>query len=351
MTLTAANGVTTVRARNLAKIVAVKALHPLRAVHLLLIAALTWPAMAAADTPVVRVSILQSGTVDWVLQSILHHGDDRAAGVKLERRGLAGTDATRVALLSGDADVIAGDWIWTSRQRAEGEDFAFVPFSSAVGALMVPAESPIGALPDLAGKRLGIAGGPVDKSWLLLRAVTQARHKLAIADAVQASYGAPPLLNQQLRHDRIDAVLTFWHYAARLQADGYRRLVDVRALIEELGGDATLPMIGFVFRAGWADANPSAIKGFVTAVRAAQARLAKSDAEWERLRPLTKARSDAELAALRDAFRAGIPDWSTEQRWQASADAIFAVLAAEGGARLVGKSSELQPGTFWQPSP
>ncbi|MEQ9638713.1 MAG: transporter substrate-binding domain-containing protein [Alphaproteobacteria bacterium] len=327
-----------------------RAPHLSRYVHLMLIFALVWPAVAKAENPVVRVSILQSGTVDWVIQSILHHGDDEAAGIRIERRGLAGTDATRVALLAGDADIIAGDWIWASRQRAEGEDFAFVPYSDAVGALMVPPASEIDGPRDLAGKRLGIAGGPVDKSWLLLRAVAQRRHQFAIADAVDASYGAPPLLNQQLRHGRLDAVLTFWHYAARLEADGYRRVIDVRSLIEELGGGAALPMIGFVFRAGWADEQPKAIAGFVAAVRAAQARLASSDAEWQRLRTVIKPRNETELAALRDAFRAGIPNWDEAEQWPESAAAIFAVLAAEGGARLVGTSTTLQPGTFWRPA-
>ena len=35
------------------------------------------------------------------------------------------------------------DWLWVSRQRAEGGDLTFIPFSSATGSLIVPAASPI----------------------------------------------------------------------------------------------------------------------------------------------------------------------------------------------------------------
>ena len=78
-----------------------------------------------------------------------------------------------MALLSGDVDVIVSDWIWALRQRSEGEDLLFAPYSSALGALMVPAGSPVRSLADLAGRRLGVAGRPIDKSWLLLRAYSR----------------------------------------------------------------------------------------------------------------------------------------------------------------------------------
>jgi NitT/TauT family transport system substrate-binding protein len=280
---------------------------------------------------------------------MLDHGDDKAAGFVLDRRGLASTEASRVALLSGDADMIAGDWIWVSRQRAAGDDFTFLPFSTAVGALVVPAASDIAGIADLVGKRVGIAGGPLDKSWLLLQAVAQRRHGLGIRKVVEASFGAPPLLGEQLRYGRIDAVLTFWHFAARLEAEGYRRVLDVRELIVTLGGSADLPMIGFVFRADWARANPATLAGFVAALRAAQQRLAHDDAEWERLRPLIKPSSDAELVRLRDVFRAGIPP--AEGDWPTAAAAIFSVLSEQGGPKLVGDAPMLQPGTFWRTAP
>ena len=75
-----------------------------------------------------------------------------------------------IAFEGGEADVMVADWIWVARQRAAGKDYVFVPYSRAVGGLVVRDDSGIAALPDLAGKKIGIAGGPLDKSWLILRA-------------------------------------------------------------------------------------------------------------------------------------------------------------------------------------
>ena len=59
-----------------------------------------------------------------------------------------------------------------------------------------------------------------------------------------------------------------------------------------------------------------------------------------------KAADDATFAALRDGYRKGIPRrWGDAER--ADAATLYAVMAKLGGAELVGKSTELQPGTFW----
>src|SRR3546814_5608098 len=97
-------------------------------------------------------------------------------GFHLEVLELASDQATAVALQAGEVDIIVSDWLWVSRQRAEGKRYTFVPFSSSVGSLMVPPDSPIRDLADIKGKKIGVVGGPLDKSWLLLRGLTQRRH-------------------------------------------------------------------------------------------------------------------------------------------------------------------------------
>ncbi|HLB80260.1 MAG TPA: ABC transporter substrate-binding protein, partial [Dongiaceae bacterium] len=93
--------------------------------------------------------VLKFGTVNWELDVIETHGLDKAEGFDLQVVELAGKDATTVALQAGDVDVIVTDWIWVSRARAEGAAFTFVPYSTAVGGLMVPADSPVRTLADL----------------------------------------------------------------------------------------------------------------------------------------------------------------------------------------------------------
>src|SRR5262245_50561261 len=97
----------------------------------------------------VKVGVLKFGTVNWELDVIKANGFDKAAGLDLEVVELANTAATMVALQAGAVDVIVTDWLWVTRQRAEGSRFTFVPFSASVGALMLPPNSAVASLTDL----------------------------------------------------------------------------------------------------------------------------------------------------------------------------------------------------------
>lgn len=300
----------------------------------------------AADLGTVRVGVLQFGTVNWELDVIKTHKLDEAHGFTLEVQKFGSGDATNVALQGGAVDAIVDDYLWVSRQRAHGEMLTFVPYSSTIGALMVPADSSIASLADLKDKKLGVAGGPVDKSWLLIRGLAQKAHDLDLANALEPVYGAPPLLNQKALDGEIDAVLTYWHFAARLEAKGFKRLIDVTDAIKQLGVASNVPQLGYVFQESFAKDHAELIAAFVKASRAAKDRM-KTDAEWNRLRPLTKAEDDATLAALKAGYQAGIVErWGEAE--QADAAKLYDLLAALGGEELVGGAKELTPGTFWQ---
>jgi NitT/TauT family transport system substrate-binding protein len=295
---------------------------------------------------VVRVGALRFGTVAWVLDVARHHRLPAAEGVRLEGVDLAGAPAAQVALQGGRVDVILSDWLWVARQRAaEGTDLTFAPFSTALGALVAPPHSPVAALQDLRGRRLGVAGSPVDKSWLLLRLLALRRHRFDPGDAARVAYGAPPLLNEQLVAGRLDAVLTYWPFVARLEASGMRSVLPMEEVLRALGFAEPLPMVGWTFSAGWAAANGAALAGFARAVQGAAGILAESDAEWRRIAPLTGAADEAQLLRLRAHFRAGIPRrWGAAEREAAAR--LHALLAGIGGESLVGAASRLPPGTF-----
>jgi NitT/TauT family transport system substrate-binding protein len=310
----------------------------------LLLACAAWPS-GAQDLGTVKVGVLEFGTVNWELDVIKHHGLDRERGFTLEVQGFGSGQATNVALQGEAVDAIVDDYLWVSRQRSDGERLTFIPFSSTVGALMVPQGSDIKSLADLEGRRVGIAGGPVDKSWLLLQGLAAKRHGVELAAAVEPVYGAPPLLNEKAQDGELDAVLNYWHFAARLEGKGYRQLVGVEEAIGELGVASVPPQLGYVFYESFAAANPELIAAFADASRAAKELLA-GDAEWERIRPLTKAEDDATFAALKRRFRAGIIErWGEPER--ADAAKVYGVLAELGGAELVGDATALAPGTFW----
>ncbi len=75
----------------------------------------------------VRVGVMQSGTAQWELDVMHHHGLDAAQGIAVSETELVGKDAPAVALQAGSVDVILTDFIWVSRQRRAGADFTFVP--------------------------------------------------------------------------------------------------------------------------------------------------------------------------------------------------------------------------------
>ncbi len=305
-------------------------------------------ASTTAELPEVRVGALQFGTVGWELDVIQHHSLDRAAGIRLTVHPVGSKNAAAVALQSGAVEAIVSDWIWVSRQRGSGRPYVFHPWSMAVGAVMVAPDSGIQRLEDLGGRSIGVAGGPVDKSWLLLRALYRERHGEDLAAAAEPAFGAPPLLNRLALRGDLPAVINFWHYAARLETAGFRPLIGVEDVLAELGVTEPLPLLGWVFSEEWARNHPQLAYGLIEASRAAKQLLAESDAEWQRLRAVTKAEDDATLDALRRRFREGIPPMMGAGQ-VAAAEQVYRILAGEGGTELTGGQPELAPGTFWQP--
>jgi NitT/TauT family transport system substrate-binding protein len=304
----------------------------------------------AADPATVKIGVLKFGTVSWILDTIEANGLDKAEGIELDITPLASTHATTVGLQGRSMEVIVTDWLWVSRERTSGADFTFVPFSTALGAIMVPPDSPIKTLADLKGKTLGVAGGPLDKSWLLIVAYALRTANIDLRTETTQEFGAPPLLAERAKQGEIDAVLNFWPYAARLEALGFTQLIGLEEVVGELGAKGEVAMVGYVFNKKWADKNPKAINGFIRAAEKANELLATSNEEWERLRPLMGAHdptfSDATFDALRRRYREGIPERPIAAE-EADAKVLYQFLRELGGTKLVGSGTELAPGTFW----
>ena len=301
----------------------------------------------AAERPVVRVGTLKFGTVNWELDVIQTHKLDKKNGITLELVPLASKNAAAVALQGGAVDVIVTDWFWVSRQRHDGRDYRFAPYSIAAGGLLARPDAGLSSIADLRGHKIGVAGGQVDKSWLLMRSYAADRLSEDMAEFVEPVYGAPPLLNKLIENNEFPAVLTFWHYQARLKAKGYNTIVTIRDVLKDLDVPEGVPVIGWVFSQSWAENNKQAIKGFLEASRQAKQILARSDDEWQRLAPMTRAEDADTLIALREGFREGIPLEFTQDHI-AGAERLYALLGKVGGTKLVGRNSSLASGVFWE---
>ena len=298
----------------------------------------------AAD-PVIKVGVLKFGTVNWELKSMKHHGLDKANGFSLEIVPFAGGDATRIALMGGEVDVIVSDWLWVSRQRTDGRPFTFAPYSSSVGAIMIPPGSDMKNLGDLKGRNIGVAGGPLDKSWLLLQGMARQKYAMDLAAENEIVFGAPPLLAEKARDGELDAVLNYWHYCARLEAVGFSRLVSAEDAANELGSTGPVSAIGYVFDEKWADNNLAA--AFIKASTETKQIMGSSDEEWKRLSESGAIKDGpAALQVLRDRFREGIPSRPHDDE-VLDAGVIFGLLSELGGKKLVGDATEMAEGTYW----
>ncbi|MBV9655348.1 MAG: ABC transporter substrate-binding protein [Acetobacteraceae bacterium] len=303
------------------------------------------PAHAEA-APAVHLGTVQFGTLQWVVDVIRRRGLDAARGFAVSAQPLANTDAGRIAMVSGQADIVVLDWMFVAVQRAAGSNLCFAPFSSATGGIMARADGPIQSLADLKDRRLGVAGGPADKSWLLVQAAARAHDRVDLARAASVVYGAPPLLGAKLQQGELDAVLTFWNFAARLEADGFRQVVSVSDCAVALGLPPRLDLVGFVFREDWARSNPALIGGFLSAAEQAERMLATSDEEWNAIRPLMNAPAEALFARLRTRFVAGIAP--PGEKMDAATARLFAILKETGGTRATGGLENLPSGIFWR---
>jgi NitT/TauT family transport system substrate-binding protein len=300
----------------------------------------------AAEPEALRIGVMKTGTVRWELDVIEHRGLGAEGGFRMELTELANNQAIKVALQGGAVDVIVADWIWVSRQRAEGRRYTFAPYSATVGAILVPADSPVREVRDLAGRKVGICFGPLDKTWILARAQAQRAAGMDLDAEVEKVFGAPPLVNKQIELGRLDGVINYWHYVARLEVAGMRRIAGADDLLRALGVEVAPPFLGYVFDDALGESHGDALRAFLAASREAKRLLCEDDAEWARIAPMVRAETPAIDAALRRSYCAGRPKaWGNEER-DAAAE-VFAILAEIGGSDLVGKAGELQPGTFW----
>jgi NitT/TauT family transport system substrate-binding protein len=308
----------------------------------------------AEPLPVVRIGVLKFGTVNWELDVIRRHGLDRAHGFALEPTELAGKDGAAVALQGGAVDVILTDWLWVAKRRALGGDFTFAPHSHATGGLMVRRDAGIQSIADLKGRKIGIAGGPVDKSWLVLRAFAKKTSGLDLTRNAEPLFGAPPLLNEILKKGDIPAAINFWQYNARLPDTDYFELVRVEDMLPALGVPAQTPLLGWVFSEAWAAKNPALLRGFLAAAKAARETLGASPDEWQSIAPLVHADDASMLERLRQAYRRGIAE--TQSGAEAAdrlgaAQRLLELLTAFGGIDDAPPGGRVPKGTFFSASP
>jgi NitT/TauT family transport system substrate-binding protein len=312
---------------------------------LALLAALALPPTAqAADH--LRLTVLAGGTFAWELAVVKAYSLDAQANLELEVTQLASTEAGKIALIGGSADMILADWLWVARERGLGHMLVFYPQSSTLGAVMTKAGAKLNAPADFIGKKLGVAGGPLDKSWLMLQAWAL-RQGVDLKSKANVVFGAPPLLAEKLGQGEFDAVLEFWTFCAALEGRGFARAIDMADVERQLGAKGAISVGGYVVDEGFATAHKEALERFFEITRKAKHMIAEDDEAFAKIAPLIDAKDPATLAIYRRRYAEGIPTRSIGAE-EADASAIYQLLAQLGGEQLVGSAQTLDPGVFYR---
>jgi NitT/TauT family transport system substrate-binding protein len=304
------------------------------------------PALAGET---LRIGLQTTGTFAWQLDVIRRHGLAGNAGLDLKVSEFASPDAGKLALNGGSVDLAVVDWLWVARARALGAKLLFYPYSSSAGSVMVKGDSPVRKIGDLKGRVLAVAGGALDKSWLIVQAAAL-REGIDLRRETTLQYGAPPLMFQKLQQGEAEASLNFWNFCARLDALGYRRILDVREAEAALGLSEPVALIGYAFSEEFAVSHKNTLDRFIAVAQEANNIMLRSDEEWDVLRPLMKAEDEPTFRAYRERTREGMPRRPIAAE-EADARALFKALASAGGSDLVGPSQELDRGLYYQPAP
>lgn len=306
----------------------------------------------AQNLPVVKVGVLATGTVQWEMKTIKRLGLDTQNGINLEVIGYAGDEASAIALAAGEVDAIVSDYFFVSAQRAQGVMYTYVPHSNTVGGVVVRVADNINTVGDLQGKTIAVSGGPVDQTFLMLRAWSIKNLGMDAGRAMTVVFPPVPQANLMLTSGEAQGLMNLWHWNSRLLADSanYKQLISTEEIFAGLGITSIPPSLGWVFRDSWASANNAAATGFLATSIAAKKVLKNDNAAWDAIRPeMTPAAvqsDDALFQTLRDQYRRGIPGAYDPANTMA-AEQAFAILSDLGGEELVGESPMLQPGTFW----
>jgi len=304
------------------------------------------PGAEAADR--LRIALQKTGTASWEIGVIKARGLDKAANLDLEITELASTEAGKIAIEGGSADLVVEDWLWAARERSLGDKLLFTPYSTALGAVMAPKDSPVHKIADLAGRSIGVAGGPLDKSWILLRAAALAGgHDLA-KDA-RPTYGAPPLIAEKFAQGETETALEYWNFAADLEGRGFRRAIEMADVEKALGATGPVAMTGYVFKEAFAASHKDALKRFFAAAAEARKILGKDPAAWAPIKARLRLKDDAALAVYRERYLDGVPKRTIAEE-AADAAILYRRIAEIGGKELVGEAKELDTSLFYDPA-
>jgi NitT/TauT family transport system substrate-binding protein len=209
-------------------------------------------------------------TDDAPLQIAVQQGLFKAEGLNVKLQTITGGAEAIPKLAGGSLDISFGNFVSFLGAKAKGVlDVRFVAegFQSAAGTheVLVPKDSPIRNVKDLAGKKIAV-NTKRNLSSLLIKA-TLAPSGVTLDDDKNFVEMPFPNMEAALKNKSVDAVQVVEPFVTQLQQSlGARVLVDLSQ-----GPTADFPIAGYATTAGWAAKNPKTVAAFQRALSKAQA--------------------------------------------------------------------------------
>ncbi|MFN3477480.1 MAG: ABC transporter substrate-binding protein [Candidatus Methylomirabilales bacterium] len=303
--------------------------------------------------PMMRGAFETTGTPRFVMYTIQRLGLDRKHGFTLEisyavDRIERQLESVELALQRGEADLIDIDWISIARERAKGLPItAFFPYGQTVGSLIVPSNSPIKALPDIRGRKIGVVR-ILDKNWVIARAFSRKVYgfdpqgEVEIVEALSKAR-----LTHLLEKGEVEGGFHFWQMVPPLTLTGrFRVVIDVVEMIQELAGASErIPISIFVTRDAFLKESPETVKGFTRAFAEVVELMKMEDGIWEELgKVMMEGAAPKLVQAIRDGWRRMVVTEWNEETIQ-GIHQLFRALLKVGGKEVLGVD-HIPPGTF-----
>lgn len=289
----------------------------------------------AQGRAVVRAGLQASGTFSWMLHAIEYFGIDDELGLQIEASTYATKEAAELALMAGDVDVTVDDFVNVVLMRSRGIPVrAVYPYSLALGGVLVRQDSDIRSIADLRGKVIA-AASLSDKSLLILRTLAVSRYGFDPQYDSETISAAAPLMTELALRGEVDAVLPFWHFAARMVGSGqFREIATVHGMLEEMGLSSQLPNLVLLARD---DMDRGVLATFLRALDLAAERMKHDDGVWDSIleEGLYSLPDRSLMASVRARWEASLPGEWNEDIIRGLVELVEAMVAV-AGPELVG---------------
>lgn len=228
----------------------------------------------------IRLMINPAGTMSFPPFVIRKFGLDRKYGFNMVVLPYTSNAAAQSALQGRNADVVVLDWLISARLTQGGVPLTGIaPFLTYVNSVLVPKDSPIRNLGDLAGKRVG-SPGRTGFDWAIMVAAARRLYNLDLEKQATVQEAAPPLLRGSITSGQLDATGMWNSLVPDMLVSGrFRTLVTIRELTEQFG-IPTAPFLYFGMRTDYERENPQNAAAFAACYREVADILMTNDEVW-----------------------------------------------------------------------